>query len=181
MWLQVWVCRSYLLLCVVSMIFPVNHHNFLELIFFFFFSTAVPALAFPSFGFYCWGGVTFIFCCSSLQNHVYHEKVKETTKGRKQDVSCKIVCVNLHSIVLQLERSSQSKNTVKLVYQIASLIFFFFKKKKKTWKWEGMAIVWLKKQFPHRDKKELQRSASLSPTVNTAQSMSNWWESHMNN
>lgn len=131
MWLQVWVCRSYLLLCVVSMIFPVNHHNFLELIFFFFFSTAVPALAFPSFGFYCWGGVTFIFCCSSLQNHVYHEKVKETTKGRKQDVSCKIVCVNLHSIVLQLERSSQSKNTVKLVYQIASLIFFFLRKRKK--------------------------------------------------
>lgn len=179
MWLQVWVCRSYLLLCVVSMIFPVNHHNFLELINFFFLAQQCqlwlsPALAFTA------GGITFIFCCSSLQNHVYHEKVKETTKGRKQDVSCKIVCVNLHSIVLQLERSSQSKNTVKLVYQIASLIFFF-KKKKKTWKWEGMAIVWLKKQFPHRDEKELQRSASLSPTVNTAQSMSNWWESHMNN
>lgn len=135
----------------------------------------MPALAFTA------GGVTFIFCCSSLQNHVYHEKVKETTKGRKQDVSCKSVCVKLHSIVLQLERSSQSKNTVKLVYQIASLIFFFFKKKKTPWKWEGMAIVWLKKQFPHRDEKELQRSASLSPTVNTAQSMSNWWESHMNN
>lgn len=59
--------------------------------------------------------------------------------------------------------------------------FFFLKKKKTPWKWEGMAIVWLKKQFPHRDEKELQRSASLSPTVNTAQSMSNWWESHMNN
>lgn len=37
MWLQVWVSRSYLLLCVVSMLFPVNHHNFLELINFIFF------------------------------------------------------------------------------------------------------------------------------------------------
>lgn len=44
------------------------------------------------------------------------------------------------------------------------------------------AIVQLKKQavIPRLDEKESQHSASLKPTVNTGQTKSNWWESHLN-
>ena len=49
---------------------------------------------------------------------------------------------------------------------------------------EGMdfAIVLLNKQtiIQRPDKKESQRSAGLRPTVNTAQTVSNWWELHTN-
>lgn len=119
----------------------------------------MPALAFTA------GGVTFIFCCSSLQNHVYHEKVKETTKGRKQDVSCKSVCVKLHSIVLQLERSSQSKNTVKLVYQIASLIFFFFfvKEKENTMEVGGNGHCVAEKTIPTSGRERITAQRQSEP------------------
>lgn len=90
--------------------------------------------------------------------------MKETTKGRKQDVSCKIVCVNLHSIVLQLERGSQSKNTVKLVYQIASLIFFFFfKEKEKTMEVGGNGHCVAEKTIPTSGRERITAQRQSEP------------------
>lgn len=64
---------TYLLLCIVSMSFPVNHHNFLELTEFFFQHSSFSARVLN-------GGFTSTSCCSVLQNHVCHGEWKKPQK-----------------------------------------------------------------------------------------------------
>lgn len=90
------------------------------------------AQQFPSSGFYCWGGGALL-SYPAAQSYTTISIMRKWKKPQKEGSGtsvarspARVVAHNLHSIVLQLERSSQSKNSKTAQADCCCFDFFFF-------------------------------------------------------